>query len=72
MEHHYLDQLSIVNSVDWAYSEAQILSGSQDDMALLWDAETLENVCRSGRKYHCTVSSINILLGNDFDSSKHS
>ena len=46
MEHHYLDQLSIVNSVDWAYSEAQILSGSQDDMALLWDAETLENVCR--------------------------
>ena len=45
-QHNFLDQMSIVNSIDWAYSEAQILSGSQDDMALLWDAETFDNVSR--------------------------
>ena len=46
-QHSFLDQMSMVNSIDWAYNETHILSGSQDDMALLWDADTLDNVSRS-------------------------
>ena len=42
-----LDQMSQVNTIDWANDESQILAGSQDDVAVLWDAETQDFVSRS-------------------------
>ena len=45
-EEQTLDQMSKVNTIDWAHDENSILSGSDDDMAVLWDIETQEYISR--------------------------
>lgn len=45
-EEQSLDQMSKVNTIDWAHDDTHVLSGSDDDVAVIWDIETQDYISR--------------------------